>query len=254
MSLAQPFRRGLRRAARWFRVRAHPSHRVLESFVRGDLPARETSRVLQHLIPGCDRCRAVTASMWEIGTPPETVPAGYDQAFERVLSATRRAVGELQTVRLKAERLAVELDGLPPDQRWALARHDPRYRSRALFELLVRRSRESSDDPRRAESLGELAVAVAQSLCAQSRPSLANEDLQAAAWGALAGARCLLLDFTGAEEALAAAREHLALGTDDRLEKAWLLDLEASLREAQGRVAEASRLRGRAEALYRRLE
>jgi hypothetical protein len=254
MSLAQPFRRRLRRATRWVRPRLHPSRAVRERVVRGDLPPAETSRVLQHLLPGCERCSAVTASLWTIGTPTEGFPVEYEHAFERVFSAARRAMDELESGRCEAVRLAAELEGLPAERRWYLARNDPRYRSRALFELLLRRSRESMDDPRRAASLAELAVAVAEGLGAASgRPSLANEDLKAAAWGALAGARRLLPDFAGAEEALATARAHLARGTDDRLEKAWLLDLEASLRETQGRALEASRLRGRARALYRRV-
>jgi hypothetical protein len=253
MSLLQPFRRSLRRAAKWLTDR-HPSRGTLERFVRGELSAEATSRVFQHLLRSCVRCRAVTSSEWELGTPPEAMPAGYDPMFERVFSAARRAQEELETGRQDADRLAVELEELPLARRRDSARNDARYRSPALFELLLRRSRESAGDPRRAESLGELAVAVAESLGSLSQPpSLVNEDLQAAAWGVLAAARKSVPDFIGAEAALAAARTHLARGTGDRLEKARLLAIEASLREAQGRAEEASRLRGRAEALYRRI-
>jgi len=255
MSLASPFHGRLRQATRWFRLRVHPSRAVLQRFVRGELPPDETSQVLRHLLPGCARCNAVTGAMWTIGTPTEGFPVEYEHAFDRVFSAVRRAMNELSSGRGDAERLMAELEGLPAERRRSVARTDPRYRSRALFELLVRQCREMRDDPRRAVSLGELAVAVAEGLgttgCGRSP---ANEDLQASAWGALAGARRRVSDFAGVEEALATAREHLARGTNDRLEKAWLLDLEASLREAQGRSVEASRLRDRAQALYRRLE
>ena len=212
--------------------------------------------MLRHLLPGCPRCTAVTSAMWTIGTPTEGFPVQYEHAFERVFSAARRAMEEVASGRCEAERLASELEGLPAAQRCRRARRDPRYHSRALFELLLRWSRETAaEDPCRAASLGELAVAVAEGLGGGARrPSLASEDLQASAWGALAGARRLLPDFAGAEQALANAREHLEQGTNDRLEKAWLLDLEASLREAQGQALEASRLRDRAQALYRRLE
>ena len=250
---AGPFRRSLHRAAQWFRFR-HPSRETLERFVRGELPPAATSRVFQHLLRGCERCRAVTAMQWDIGTPPAEAPAGYEPMFERVFSAARQAREELETGRLEAERLAAELEDLPALQRRERARNEERFRSPALFELLLRQSRESAGDPRRAELLGELAVAVAEGLGTKSQtPSLANHDLQAAAWGALAAARRRVPDFVGADAALATAWTHLARGTGDRLEKARLLGVEASLREAQGRAEEALRLRNRAEALYRRL-
>lgn len=253
MSFANPLHRAFRQVSRWIRLRFHPSRQALQLFVLGDLPPAETSRVFEHLLLGCERCRAFTASLWTIGESAEGCPIEYEPELERVFSAARRALEELETGRGAAERLAAELEELPAERRCSAARDDPRYRSPALCELLLRWSRESLDDPRRAGVLGELAVAVAEGLgAAGGRPSLANEDLQAAAWGALAGARRRLPDFAGAEEALTAARRHLARGTDDRLEKAWLLDLEASLREDQGRAEEAARLRGRAQALYRR--
>ena len=240
--------RGFRRAATWFQ-RRHPSRETLERFVRGELSPEATSRVFQHLLRSCERCRAVTSSQWELGTPPPEIPGEYEPMFERVFSAARQAREELETGRPEAERLAAELEELPALQRRERARQDERYRSPALFELLMRRSEESSGNPRRAEWLAELAVAVVEGLGS----SLSNHDLQAAAWGALAAARRRVPDFVGADAALASAWTHLARGTGDRLEKARLLGVEASLREAQGRAAEASRLRGRAEALYRRI-
>jgi hypothetical protein len=255
MSFTSPVHRALRQVSRWIRTRFHPSRDALQLFVLGDLPPAETSRVFEHLLLGCERCRAFTASLWTIGESAEGCPIEYEPSLERVFSAARRALEELETGRGVAERLAAELEELPAEKRCSAAREDPRYRSPALCELLLRRSRESLDDSPRAGLLGELAVAVAEGLGTESgRPSLANEDLQAAAWANLAGARRRLPDFPGAEEALAAARRHLARGTNDRLEKAWLLDLEASLREDQGRAEEASRLRSRAQALYRRTE
>jgi hypothetical protein len=254
MSLIRPLRRALRQVSRWIRIRFHPSREALQLFVLGDLSPAGTSRVFEHLLLGCERCRAFTGSLWTIGESAEGCPIEYESGLERVFSAARYALEELEEGRGAAERLAAELEELPAERRCSAARDAPRFRSPALCELLLRRSRESLEDPRRAELSGELAVAVAEGIAgASGRPSLANEDLQAAAWATLAGARRRLPDRAGFEEALAAARLHLAKGTDDRLEKAWLLDLEASLREDQGRAEEALRLRGRAQALYRRV-
>jgi hypothetical protein len=253
MFLSRRFGDGLRQVARWVRRGRHPSRETLERFVRGDLPAEDTARVLQHLLPGCERCREFTALLWNIGTSPEGYKVDYERAFERVFSAAREAMAELEAGRGEAETLAAELEGLPAERRCERARGEERYRSRALCELLLRLSRESAEEPQRAESLAELAVAVAEGLDPPDRgPSLVNEDLQAAAWGAVASARVLRADFASAEEALAAAREHLARGTGGCLEKASLLDLEASLRQLQGRATEAASLRRRAFALYRR--
>ncbi|HKI03197.1 MAG TPA: hypothetical protein VKK31_14565 [Thermoanaerobaculia bacterium] len=232
----------------------HPSRDELQRFVLGDLPAGETDRVLQHLVQGCEPCRAVTASLWSIGTSPEEHPVAssveYQPAVDRVFSAARRARAELEASRRESERLAAELASLQRAERLARAGSDPRYRSWAFCDLLLRRSRENAADPRRAAALAETAVAVAAGLePGDCCPLAVIEDLRAAAWGALARARGQLADFAGAEAALRAARGHLAAGTGGGLEKARLLGLEAGLREAQGDSVEASRLRRRAEAL-----
>jgi hypothetical protein len=253
MSLADLLRRQARRIAGWAGGGLHPSREALQRFVLGDLSSGETARVLQHLVRGCERCRAVTASLWGLGAPEESRPAGYEKTFERVFAAVRREHEALESNRREAERLAAELEALPAARRDGAVRDDGRYHSRALCELLLRRSRESASDAPRAAALGELAVAVA--CCVTSRGASASrtdEDLLAGAWGSLAGARLLLPDLARAEEALAAARDHLKRGTDDRLQKARLLEVEASLREAEGRTADAARLRGRVASLYRR--
>src|SRR5262245_9590620 len=135
MTLASPFHRGLRRTSRWSRLRTHPSRAVLERFVQGNLSPGDTSRVLQHLLPGCTRCNAVTSAMWTLGNPTEGFPVDYDHAFERVFAAAHRAMKELSSGRGEAERLMAELEGLPAERRHDSARNDPRYRSRSLLEL-----------------------------------------------------------------------------------------------------------------------
>jgi hypothetical protein len=243
-------RSALRRLTRWLRL--HPSPDELRRFLLGDLSPGEASRVLQHLLPGCDRCQAVTAPLWSIGTPPGDDGIDYRLTVERVLATARHARADLVAGRIEAERLAEELMGLPIEEKCCLARDDPRYRSWALCELLVERSRESAAVPSTAVALAELAVAVAMALDGYCPTVI--EDLRAAAGGALASGRCLATDLPGAGEALAAAREHLARGTGGRLGKARLLEVAALLREAEGRAREAARLRCRAQTLILREE
>lgn len=91
----------VRRIAWWMRFPVHPPCEVLERFVRGDLPLGDFSRVFQHLLRGCDRCRAVTSALWNIGMSPEGCNIEYERTFERVFSNVRRAVGELEAERYR---------------------------------------------------------------------------------------------------------------------------------------------------------
>jgi tetratricopeptide (TPR) repeat protein len=78
--------------------------------------------------------------------------------------------------------------------------------------------------------------------------------MKARAWCYLANARRLLSDLSGSEVAFQAAESHLAQGTGERLERARLLDLKASLRTIQGRYDEAFALLNRAIAIYQRAQ
>jgi tetratricopeptide (TPR) repeat protein len=97
-------------------------------------------------------------------------------------------------------------------------------------------------------------VAAAERLDPEAYNPALLEDLRARAWAHLGNARRILSDLRGAEQAFARAEHHLSLGTGDRLEKARVLDLLASLRNYQGRLEEATRLLNRAIAIYRRAE
>jgi tetratricopeptide (TPR) repeat protein len=114
------------------------------------------------------------------------------------------------------------------------------FQTRGLVELLVERSWEVSlQDPVLAGDLARLALRLGDRLSPlHYRPELV-EDLRARAWIDLGNARRLTSDLTGAEEALGKAAAHLARGTRDPIERAILLDREASLRRAQRRFADA---------------
>ncbi len=180
---------------------------------------------MQHLAQGCSRCQAVTGSFWSFGSDPEKAAGErfeYGDAMSRAFSAARRARADLEAGQGEAARL----------------------------EALLRASQEAAD-PERAVAAAESAVAVAEAL-GEDHPAPVAEDLRARAWGALAEARRLAADLAGAEEALRKALEHLGRGTGCRLYKARALEVEAALREAQGRSREAARLSRRAARLYGR--
>jgi hypothetical protein len=51
--------------------RQHPDPELLESLMRGELPAAETRWVVRHLLAGCARCSEVTRFYWSLGGRPE---------------------------------------------------------------------------------------------------------------------------------------------------------------------------------------
>jgi tetratricopeptide (TPR) repeat protein len=233
----------------------HPSREDLEGFLLGGLPEEESLRVILHLLPGCDRCRKVTAEIWRIGeeAPEESGRFCYDGMLERVFANAREVHASLVSGRAEARDLLAELSGVPFERRRLLVFADPRFRSWGLCELLLAASGEQrADDPREAEDLADLAVTIAQGLEPAGVPPKVVEDLRARSWGVLADARRSRGDFRGAEKAFARAEEHLARGTEDLLERARLLDFLASLRNAQGRFDEAVRFLDRTAAIYRR--
>lgn len=91
----------LRRFARLAWRGVHPSLEALERFLRGRSSSWETLAIVLHLVPGCPRCRRITAAFWEIGTPPDDLPEEvahrfrYDGLVDRVLSNLRHAHADL---------------------------------------------------------------------------------------------------------------------------------------------------------------
>jgi len=201
----------------------------------------------------------VTAVLWRIG---EEAPEGwaeesgrfrYEGMLERVFANAREVHATLAAERAAAGELLAELAGLPFERRRYLVRSDLRFRSWGLCDLLLHESGERRpDEPREAEELADLAVTLAEELRPAAVPQAVMENLRARAWGTLADARRSVGDFSGAEQAWACAEMRLARGTDDRLERARLLEILAALRSAQGRHDEAVRLLDRSLKTYRR--
>jgi hypothetical protein len=155
--------------------------------------------------------------------------------------------------RKEAVRLCGELLALPAGQQTRTVEADPRFRTWGICECLLLRSADPQCAPAEAERLASLALAVAAGLDSGVHAAAVTRDLQAWAWGCASRARLRADDLAGAEQALTEAAAHLAHGTGDLLVEARLLELEAALRQQQGRPRNAAALLRQAETRYREI-
>jgi tetratricopeptide (TPR) repeat protein len=175
-----------------------------------------------------------------------------DQGGGSLLASLARLHAELTRERTAAPALAAELLSFPAGLQEERLRGEARFQTWGICELLLAGA-ESEDDPDEAGHLAQLALAGTDLLDpARHAPSVV-EDLKARVWAARGDARRRRQDLAGAEEALREAAGCLSRGTGDLLVEARLLELEASLRRAQGRSGEAAGLFKQAAARYRQI-
>lgn len=246
------------------RLDLHPTESELEDFMLGKLSQRESRRVILHLIPGCSRCRRVTAAFWDVGSDlslsgdPEALSKRfrYDALMNRVINRVRSARADLEAERAEARIRLAELKTQPRELWSSLVQSDGRFHTWGFCELLLERAETTHG---RGRDLGEaglsagLAVSLAGRIDTSIHPDVLVQELTARAWTALADVWRQAGDLKSAEESLRRAEAHLLRGTGDRLERARLLERKAALRTAQERPEEAARLLSRAILLYRRL-
>jgi tetratricopeptide (TPR) repeat protein len=217
-------------------LKIHPNGKRLEELLRSTGSGQQA--LIRHLVQ-CETCRDRLASLARTGSPAQLQSADYSAAFEAAAQSLRGQALALACERETALGLLAELTAAAPETRESLLR-ESRFRTWGLLELLVDRSWERSlDDPAAAAELAGLALRLADLLSPDRYRAELVEDLRARAWIYLGNARRLLSDLDGAEQALCNAAEHLGQGTGDPIERAVLLDREASLRRAQRRFAEA---------------
>ena len=173
-------------------------------------------------------------------------------AVDGVLGRFRDRLQEIEREQAEAPALVQEVLRCPAERRAALLQSGAHFRTWSLCDGLVRAShQECFRDPAAAEELARLALEQAGRLDPGQCSAALIADLQARCWAAVGNARRIAADLRGADQAFAAARELLCAGSRDRLERAHLLSLEASLRRAQRRFADADSLLRRAIAIYR---
>jgi len=179
------------------------------------------------------------------------MPESYDAAFDRSQTFVAEWVLLFEREYADAPGLLAELVNRTAEQREILLRNSRRFRTWGLFERAAQQGMEASvQDPSRGEELGRLALRVADFLDNQFyRPNLLA-DARARAWACIANARRVHSDLAGADEAFKHAWQDLKKGTGDLLERALMMDLQASLKRDQRRFAEAFKLLRRAFSLF----
>jgi tetratricopeptide (TPR) repeat protein len=174
----------------------------------------------------------------------------YDAVLDRVLGSLRPQLAAAETERVAAPLLLDELMGQPPGRRQMLLRNSRRFQSCGLCSFVLEKSwRETPGDPRRGEELASLALELAE-VGSPPRGAGKIEDLRARGWMLVANARRIWADWPGAEAAFLRAEADLRCGSRDRLDRADLLVLKASLRRAQRRFPEGVRMLRRALSIW----
>lgn len=177
---------------------------------------------------------------------------GYGAAFDRVTARLGERAGRVLRESGEAAVFLGELLRQPREERRRRVCSEPRLRLLKLCERLQAASRALwGEDPAGAVELAELAVEVAQRLEPETYGESLVEDARAHAWAYLGNARRIVADLDGAEDALARAERHFRRFELDLLTGAEILVFQGSLRNTQGRFAEAGGLLERALRLYR---
>jgi tetratricopeptide (TPR) repeat protein len=237
-------------------LKIHPNEFTLEEFLLS-LSSPHLD-VVEHLV-GCATCRrrfqglvrqrslAKTADVLPWSRRPTEYGPALAESGQVLLDRERAMARE----RADAPGLFVELVRYPAEQRELLMQNSSRFNTWGVFELLIERSLEVGiNHPARGEELGLLALRLSEHLDAGYYGETLVEDLRARAWAYIGNTYRLRSDLQKAEEIFATAYGHLRRGTQDPLERAILLDLEASLRRDQGRFEQAFKLLRRAVAIF----
>lgn len=175
------------------------------------------------------------------GAAFDRVAAGLGEHLDRVLRETR-----------EASILLGELLLQPRERRLERVRSEPRIWLLKLCERLEAASRKAwAEAPATAVEMAELAVEVAERLDPRRYGEPLVADARALAWAYLGNARRITSDLGRAEEALAHAERLYRQFEADFLTEAEILVFQSSLRNTQGRFAEAAALLDRAFWLYR---
>lgn len=242
----------------------HLSLDVATMVLEGQLPPRILVQMLyDHVKELCPKCREALEAVQGMPLPDEApachpASAATDpESYLATIDGAGRRLGErlsaAEEERQRARRDLAALSALPREEREPRIRSArSRFRSRALAELLVEASRQTTrHDPVEAAALAALApVVLARVTCPVDRaasPSLTVLALAQRANALRAGG-----DLRAADRAFAEVREKLAATVlDDPALHAEVCSLEASLRNEQRRHGETEQLLDRAILLSR---
>jgi tetratricopeptide (TPR) repeat protein len=244
-------------------LKIHPNDFALEEFLLS--LSREHLVIVEHL-SRCATCRRrfmgftrhrsgmLANRLAEVLHWPQG-PDDYGPVLREHEQSFREREQSMAKERLEALGLFVELTGHPAEQRDLVLKNSPRFHTWGVFELLVERSLETSiRSPIYAEELGKLALQLSEFLSSTQYGAEVIHDLRARAWAYIGNSLRIRSDLRGSEEAFQRAYLELQKGTHDPLERAILLDLEASLRRAQRQFDTAYKLLRRAITIFLQTE
>jgi DNA-binding protein Fis len=160
---------------------------------------------------------------------------------------------EAQTVRrLRARAWWAELKALPHHQRRERIESIAATQTPDMAEMILEAAGAVAlSDPRQAEEEALLASALAGRIPRNRWPESVRNDLEGAAYLIVANSRRLAGDWSGAVSALGTASRSLERGSGDRVRKARLLSIQASLASDMGHLGPALKFLADAAVIHR---
>jgi tetratricopeptide (TPR) repeat protein len=218
------------------------------AFLAGKLEAGDLHRVTRHLLGGCADCRLRLTAAASAPVPDEV----YDACITRARRAVRRLGPRLQRDKERRENgVSMVRERGFRGLSWPECRSFRIVHVEVLLQLAFELRYSNPQEMLR------LAKAAQFALEETDHPVRYGEalhfDLRARASAELGNAYRVNEWFQEAEEALETARSRFEQGTGDPMLGAYLDEVKASLRKAQRRLDEASRLLGRVYRAYMKI-
>ncbi len=235
----------------------HVTDEEIERFMTGGLDPTRFRLALRHLLrcPGCQQ-RLGPLGMTAFRRSDD-LALDDDSLYDAVLD---RAFGKVadELVRVGKEKARREkiLSAARRNRRGigSVLEQDNERSSWPVVEALLELSYEARyRDPREMLQHAFAAEYASRNLDPQEYPPALIADFQARTLAELGNAYRMNEDFEAAEDAFAQAADRFDQGTGDALLLARLLDLEASLRQSQRRLAEAIELLKNVAVLYEQI-
>jgi tetratricopeptide (TPR) repeat protein len=209
-------------------------------------------KIFEH-IESCSWCSQRLKAF--LGHHLENKPPDYGPILDRSVRSLRLWEAEYASERATAPDLLSSLLNMPGGRQKMVLRNHRRFQTWGLLELLLSESRERVfDDAPASEDLATLGLELAHSLNSSHYGAERVEDLRARAMALIGNSRRVRFDLPGAELAFGEAYKHLAAGTRDSLERASILEFQASFRRLQRRFDDSLRLLRKAEVIFKEAE
>lgn len=215
----------------------HLDREVLQDFLLGKLTAHHNREVVRHLLNGCETCREVSREVWE----GVEVPDGID--LSEIAAQVWKQGRVFDREREAAPELFVELEKLTAERQMLMVRNSPRFRTRALCELLCEESIAAcASDAELAVQRATVATLLAGELPRERYGRGVANDVEARAWSVLGHAQRAANRLFDADDSFRRAESALEGGSGDPCQIGRVRYLEAILRHHQRRFDEALEL------------